>query len=400
MELLDKLSILADAAKYDASCASSGSKRERVSGGIGNSEGMGICHSFTPDGRCVSLLKVLLTNYCVYDCHYCVNRASSPVRRARMTPEEVVRLTLGFYERNYIEGLFLSSGIVRSPDETMEELARVAELLRVEHRFGGYIHLKAVPGASPALLARAGRHADRLSANIELPTQADLDALAPAKTLVETEGTMATIRDGIDEARASHAPRFAPAGQSTQLIVGATPASDAVLLGTADRLYRAHHLRRVYYTAYSPIPAATAGLPTEAPPLVREHRLYQADWLMRHYGFDAGELLPAGAPNLALDRDPKLAWALRNRGWFPVNVNTAAREALLRVPGFGVRTVDRILEARPHRALTLEDLRMLRATVSRAAPFVIAAGHVPPVGELDGAGLERRVVSAQLRLFA
>ncbi|MFN7144968.1 MAG: putative DNA modification/repair radical SAM protein [Myxococcota bacterium] len=397
MDRIEKLRILAEAARYDASCASSGSKRERSATGLGNVEGMGICHSYTPDGRCVSLLKILLTNHCVYDCRYCVNRASSPVRRARFTPEEVAEITVAFYQRNYIEGLFLSSGIVGSPDRTMEELARVAELLRTVHDFHGYIHLKVVPGASPELLEKAGRHADRLSANVELPTQADLDALAPAKTVAETEGAMAELRGRIEEARAeTRAPAFAPAGQSTQLIVGATPSTDATILRTATRLYRRHALRRVYYTAFSPIPTDTPGLPTTPTPLVRENRLYQADWLLRFYGFDVDELFGA-SESLALDRDPKLAWALQNRAFFPVDVNRAPREALLRVPGLGVRTVDRILDARRHRGLTLDDLRLLRAATKRAAAFVVTVDHLPR--SVDEARLESRVVGRQLRLF-
>lgn len=397
MDRIEKLRILAEAARYDASCASSGSKRERSATGLGNVEGMGICHSYTPDGRCVSLLKILLTNHCVYDCRYCVNRASSPVRRARFTPEEVAEITVAFYQRNYIEGLFLSSGIVGSPDRTMEELARVAELLRTVHDFHGYIHLKVVPGASPELLEKAGRYADRLSANVELPTQADLDALAPAKTVAETEGAMAELKGRIDEARAeTRAPAFAPAGQSTQLIVGATPSTDATILRTATRLYRRHALRRVYYTAFSPIPTDTPGLPTAPTPLVRENRLYQADWLLRFYGFDVDELFGA-SESLALDRDPKLAWALANRAFFPVDVNRAPREALLRVPGLGVRTVDRILDARRHRGLTLDDLRLLRAAIKRAAAFVVTVDHTPR--SVDDARLEARVVGRQLPLF-
>lgn len=402
MDVRKKLKILADAAKYDASCASSGSRREGTRTGLGNTQGMGICHSYTPDGRCVSLLKILLTNLCVYDCQYCVNRSSSDVARARFSPDEVVRLTLAFYRRNYIEGLFLSSGILKTPDETMAELSQVARALRTEHEFRGYIHLKAVPGASEAALAEAGRFADRLSANIELPTEADLAALAPGKSFGETEETMARIRARCDEAHAERrAPAFAPAGQSTQLIVGATPTSDRAILATASRLYARHRLRRVYYSAYSPIPEATATLPAKAPPLVREHRLYQADWLQRFYGFSVDELTTDDAPALDLEIDPKLAWALRNRHAFPVDVNRAPREALLRVPGFGVRTVERILRARRHRRLTTDDLRKLRGVYGRARPFVITADANAGLSLLDRADLRERVapVSRQLSLF-
>ncbi len=272
MGLSLKLAILADAAKYDASCASSGSLRANPGRGIGNTEKIGICHSYTPDGRCVSLLKILLTNYCIYDCRYCINRASSDTPRARFTPEEVVRLTLEFYRRNYIEGLFLSSGIIQSPDYTMEQLVRVAQLLREVHEFFGYIHLKAVPGASPALLAQAGKYADRLSTNVELPTDADLARLAPEKKPIEIQSAMAQIRDGVaaskeERASDSRAPGFAPAGQSTQLIVGATPSTDATILATASQLYRRQQLRRVYYSAYSPIPRSDDRLPAQSPPL-------------------------------------------------------------------------------------------------------------------------------------
>ncbi len=393
MELLDKLKILADAAKYDASCASSGSKRKAdARGGLGNTEGMGICHSYTPDGRCVSLLKILMTNVCLFDCTYCINRVSSATKRARFTVSEVVWLTMEFYRRNYIEGLFLSSGVARSPDATMEELVEVARRLREDERFCGYIHLKAVAGASPALLAKAGKYADRLSANIELPTQDDLDKLAPAKTHVEIETSMASIGDGIAEAieerkKSKAAPQFAPAGQSTQMIVGATPAADRAILGTASHLYQSFGLRRVYYSAFSPIPDGDARLPLKAPPLVREHRLYQADWLMRFYGFSADEILPAEAPDLDLSRDPKTAWALRNREVFPVDVNRASREQLLRVPGLGVKNVERILRLRRHRGVTLADLAKLRVPLDRTRYFIVTADRNVGVKLLDSVAL-------------
>jgi putative DNA modification/repair radical SAM protein len=389
-----KLAILADAAKYDASCASSGAKRAGSKDGIGHSDGSGICHSYTPDGRCVSLLKILLTNFCIYDCRYCVNRISSDVPRARFTPEEVVRLTMDFYRRNYVEGLFLSSGVLRDPDTTMELLIEVARTLRGRERFGGYIHLKGVAGASTALLAEAGRWCDRLSVNIELPTPADLATLAPEKRAPQIEASMAEIRERHDE----RARDFAPAGQSTQMIVGATPTSDAAILATATRLYERYKLRRVYYTAYSPIQSADARLPVQPPPLAREHRLYEADWLVRHYGFAASELTTAEQPNLEADVDPKLGWALRHRGFYPVDVNRAPREALLRVPGLGVRTVGRILAMRRHRAVTLGDLARLRVPMRRTAPFVVTADHNPEALRIDRQDLRPRVAQ-QLSLF-
>ncbi|MET0339881.1 MAG: putative DNA modification/repair radical SAM protein [Polyangiales bacterium] len=417
-----RLEILADAAKYDASCASSGGKRAGEAGKLGNTEGMGICHSYTPDGRCVSLLKILLTNLCVYDCQYCVNRISSDVPRARFMPEEVATLTLDFYRRNYIEGLFLSSGVLKNPDYTMEQLVRVAQLLREQHGFGGYIHLKVVPGASPELVALAGKYADRLSANIELATDADLAKLAPEKNHADVDATMRTIAHGIEDAKdarrpldaraaqgaftedGSRVPRpvdaFAPAGQSTQIIVGATASSDRQILTTANGLYTTHGLRRVYYSAFSPIPHEDPRLPPTAPPLVREHRLYQADWLLRFYGFDVSELVE-GRDDLDLDMDPKLAWALAHRAYFPVDVNRAPREQLLRVPGFGVRTVQRVLQLRRQRALKLEDLRKLRVPMKRTTPFVVTADPPRPFArELDALSLSARVTPAtQLSLF-
>jgi putative DNA modification/repair radical SAM protein len=376
-----KLAILADAAKYDASCASSGAptRDSRGGRGLGSTTGMGICHSYAPDGRCISLLKILLTNFCVFDCAYCINRRSSNVRRARFSVEEVVELTLEFYKRNYIEGLFLSSGIIRSPDYTMEELVRVARSLREQHRFRGYIHLKTIPEASEELIAEAGRYADRLSINIELPTVASLERLAPEKRATSIRRSMAALRLRIDEARGEQRPaRFAPAGQSTQMIVGADGACDATILDTSAALYVGYRLRRIYYSAFSPIPEASAALPAKAPPLQREHRLYQADWLIRFYGFAAEEIL-AGVADGMLDLaiDPKLAWALRHRERFPVDVNRAARELLLRVPGLGKRSVERILAARRQRRLRLDDLGRLAASVKKLRPFVITADHRP-----------------------
>ena len=391
MDVRAKLAILADAAKYDASCASSGAKRSTTAGGIGNSTGNGICHSYTPDGRCVSLLKILLTNKCTFDCTYCVNRRSSDIPRAAFTPEEVVDLTLAMYRRNYIEGLFLSSGVLRDPDYTMELVTRAAKTLRTTHKFGGYIHLKAVAGASAAMLEEAGRWCDRLSVNIELPTQRDLTHLAPEKAVPSIHGSMTTIRDHHDEAPR----RFAPAGQSTQMIIGATPTADAEILSTSNALYTQFKLRRVYYTAYSPTQRADARLPNEAPPLVREHRLYEADWLIRFYGFAVGELTTPEAPNLDAEVDPKLAWALRNRQRFPIDINLADREELLRVPGLGTRNVSRILATRRQRKIRLADLAALRVPMKRTTPFVTTADHNPDALLIDRLDLRVRVAPAK-----
>jgi putative DNA modification/repair radical SAM protein len=401
-----KLEILADAAKYDASCASSGAPPRHLSGsgGIGSTQRMGICHSYAPDGRCISLLKILLTNACMYDCLYCVNRRSSNVPRARFTVEEVVALTLAFYRRNYIEGLFLSSGIVRSPDYTMEQLARVARLLREAHGFRGYIHLKAVPGASHELLEEAGRHADRLSVNIELPTPESLGRLAPEKDEPTILDSMRCLRAKIDAARAE--PRlgpFSPAGQSTQMIIGADASTDRTILAASSRLYAEHRLRRVYYSAFSPIPHVSPALPAGAAPLLREHRLYQADWLMRFYGFAQSEILDAGAGEmLDLQIDPKLAWALRHRDRFPVDVNTADRLQLLRVPGLGKRTVDRLLTMRRHRSVSLEDLQRLRVAMKNVRPFLVTADKRGAALGLDDVDLRARLApkARQLDLFA
>ncbi len=411
MHLDRKLAILADAAKYDASCASSGTEKRTSLGGsgIGSTEGSGICHSYAPDGRCISLLKILLTNFCVYDCLYCVNRVSSNVARARFTVDEVVRLTLDFYRRNCIEGLFLSSGIIRSPDYTMEQVVEVARVLREEHDFRGYIHLKTIPEASDELLARAGRYADRLSINVELPTVQSLAALAPEKDGAAIRRSMARLRVHIDAAkdaarplpptsqpalspRRARPPRFAPAGQSTQMIVGADATTDTTILATSATLYGAYRLRRVYYSAFSPIPDAARALPLRAPPLVREHRLYQADWLMRFYGFAHDEIVAPGGM-LALDVDPKLAWALAHRERFPVDLNRAPKELLLRVPGLGTRAVARIVAARRVRKLRFVDLERLRVPIAKALPFVEVADHRPGRA-LDAADLGARLGAA------
>lgn len=384
MDVAQKLSILADAAKYDASCASSGSrKRHSRGGGLGSTTGSGICHSYTPDGRCVSLLKILLTNYCVYDCLYCINRVSSDVPRARFTSAEVVRLTLDFYRRNYIEGLFLSSGIIRNADYTMEQITQVARTLRQAHGFKGYLHLKTIPEASQELIEEAGRWADRISINVELPTQAGLDALAPEKNLGRIRQAMSGIREKIDEAKSERqAPPFAPAGQSTQMIIGATADTDAQVLTQASLLYESHRLRRVYYSAFSPIPSAARALPLMAPPLAREHRLYQADWLVRFYGFKAEELTTGQERNLSLEVDPKLGWALRHPEVFPVDINMASRSLLLRVPGLGVRSVNRIVQVRRWHRLRFGDLTRLRLPLKKVLPFIEVADHHPGKGSL------------------
>ena len=425
MELQQKLEILADAAKYDASCASSGAARKdsRAGKGVGSTGGAGICHSYTPDGRCISLLKVLMTNVCLYDCHYCVNRRSSNVERARFTPQEVVQITLDFYKRNYIEGLFLSSGIVRSADYTMELVIEVARQLRELHHFRGYIHLKTIPEASPELIERAGRYADRISINIELPIQSSLVALAPEKNLPRTLAAMAHIRNKIDEARdavmaspirvgatgtgALAKPTAVKSGpvkstlakaapfarsQSTQMIIGADASTDAVILQRSNSLYQDYKLRRVYYSGFSPTSQPSILLPPQAPPLLREHRLYQADWLLRFYGYKVEEIASAQAPNLDLEVDPKLGWALQNRSCFPIDINRAAREQLLRIPGVGVRSVDRIISARRFARLRLADLVRLRLAMKKLLPFIITADHHPQ-NSLDSDQLRARFVA-------
>jgi putative DNA modification/repair radical SAM protein len=407
MDLNEKLALLADAAKFDASCASSGAKRSRPADGFGNATGMGICHAYTPDGRCVSLLKILFTNRCIFDCAYCINRASSNVRRASFTVDEVVRLTVAFYRRNMIEGLFLSSGIFGSPDHTMAKLCEVARKLREEERFGGYIHLKAVAGASQPLLDAASLHADRLSVNIELPQQSDLDALAPAKTIRQITQSMGELHHLETQGRQRRAlggrarPRKRmPAGQSTQMVVGATPTPDARILGTAVQLYDAHRLRRVYYTAYSPSAEPHPGLPIRPAGLQREHRLYQADWLLRYYGFGLDELLPSGG-DLSLDLDPKTAWALAHREQFPVPLDHATRAQMLRVPGLGPKTVNRLLALRRRRAIRVDDLRRLRVSLRRTLPFVAVVDDRTAARSLDRPDLAHGLREpAQLALFA
>ncbi|GAB4092576.1 putative DNA modification/repair radical SAM protein [Flaviaesturariibacter terrae] len=374
--VLEKLSILADAAKYDVSCSSSGSKRKNTDKGLGNAEGMGICHAYTEDGRCVSLLKILLTNHCLFDCAYCVSRKSNPVKRAAFTVQEVVDLTINFYRRNYIEGLFLSSGIFSSPDDTMERLVRIAKKLRTEEHFHGYIHLKAIPGASPELLHEAGLYADRLSVNMELPTEESLQLLAPEKTQADVLRPMNFLKESItanrDERKALvKAPLFAPAGQSTQLVVGASVENDRQILQLSEGLYRGMGLKRVYYSGYVPISEdnrlPAIGTPV---PVLRENRLYQADWLLRFYGFTADELLSTDMPFLDQQIDPKLHWALRNLQQFPVDINEAAPELIRRIPGIGIKSAEKIVAARRFRRLDWEHLKKFNIAANRARYFI------------------------------
>ncbi|MEM1351624.1 MAG: putative DNA modification/repair radical SAM protein [Pseudomonadota bacterium] len=406
--LEEKLAILSDAAKYDASCASSGGAKRDSRGGksLGSNEGSGICHAYAPDGRCISLLKILMTNFCIYDCSYCINRVSSNVARARFSVDEVVKLTTEFYRRNYIEGLFLSSGIIRSPDATMLDMVRIARTLRHEENFRGYIHLKTIPDAAPELIEEAGLLADRLSINVEMPTDASVKRYAPEKSPEQIRRAMAEVRLRKDVAKdrsytGRRPARFAPAGQSTQVIVGADDATDTTVLGQSTRLYSSYKLKRVYYSAFSPIADSSSKLPLISPPLQREHRLYQADWLLRFYGFDLTEITGHSVDgNLDLEIDPKLSWALAHRGLFPLDVNYASREMLLRIPGFGTKTVKRILTARRHRTLRYEDLVRMGGSMKKARPFITAGGWSP--GALtDSADLRARFAPPprQLSLF-
>jgi len=391
-KLLKKLSILSDAAKYDASCASSGTVRRnsRDGKGIGSTTGSGICHAYAPDGRCISLLKILMTNFCIYDCSYCINRVSSNVERARFTPQEVIFLTLEFYRRNYIEGLFLSSGIIRSSDHTMADMIRIVKSLRHDHHFRGYIHLKLIPEASQALVHEAGLYADRVSINVELPKESSVEKLAPEKqpgTIRKSMGQVRLCQEAAKEKtyRKRENRKFAPAGQSTQMIVGADASTDEDVLISSRRLYSSYHLKRVYYSGFSPIPDSSDILPLIRPPLEREHRLYQADWLYRFYGFDVGEIF-TGTRNgmLDLEVDPKLSWALANRHWFPVDVNRAEKHILLRVPGFGTKTVHRIIAARRHGPLRYGDLIAMKANMKNAKTFIVTPDWRPgPLGDRD-----------------
>ena len=373
---LEKLKILAGAAKYDVSCASSGTQRSNTKGGIGNASAWGICHSFAEDGRCISLLKIMLSNFCTYDCAYCINRKSNDIPRTSFTPEEIANLTIEFYRRNYIEGLFLSSGVLRNPDYTMERMVSVAKLLRTEHKYNGYIHLKAIPGASPQLIADAGRWADRLSVNIEIPTENNLKILAPDKDFKSVLEPMKIISTNIlesKEERKKHrgAPLFSPSGQSTQLIIGATNDTDHTILKLSSALYLRRDLKRVYYSGYIPVNSYDNRLPAlNTPPLRREHRLYQADWLLRFYGFKANEIVNAENPNLDLELDPKVTWALRNPHLFPVDINKADPLMLLRIPGIGTHSVQLILMARKHNRLNSSHLQKMGVVMKRARYFI------------------------------
>ena len=385
MEVMDKLTILADAAKYDAACTSSGVIRGAKPGTIGTAVNSGCCHTFSADGRCVSLLKVLYTNHCCYDCAYCVNRCSNDVPRTAFTPRELAELTIQFYRRNYIEGLFLSSAVLKSPDYTTERMIETLGLLRTEYRFNGYIHAKAIPGADPGLTYQLGLLADRLSVNIELPSESSLRLLAPDKSRTSIFTPMAQIRDGAAQSKAElklyrHAPKFAPAGQSTQMIVGATPESDRHILSLTEGLYRKYRLKRGFFSAYMPV-SDHKSLPVPAgfkPPLLREHRLYQADWLLRFYGFPAGEILDESRPNFDEALDPKSDWALRHPEFFPVEVNRADYEAILRVPGIGMRGAQRIVAARRYGPLSFEGLKRLGIVMKRAQYFITCGGRMLP----------------------
>ena len=395
IDLMDRLKLLADGAKYDVSCSSSGSSRIN-SGGVGSAASSGICHTWTSDGRCISLLKILMTNACIYDCAYCVNRRSNDIRRVALTPDEIADLTIGFYRRNYIEGLFLSTGVVRSADYTMELLIQAVRTLREGCRFNGYIHLKLVPGADPLLVQQAGLWADRVSINLELPTRESLALLAPDKTRDAVVKPMRQVSGLITVNRAERkasrkAPRFAPAGQSTQLIVGATGESDRQIVTLSEQLYQRLDLKRVYYSAFIPI-VADSRLPARpVAPLKREHRLYQADWLLRYYGFAAHELLDEAHPNLEQEFDPKTGWALRHLELFPVEINRAGYEELLRIPGVGVRSAQRIIQARRQGHLGIDDLKVLGVVMKRARYFITARGRSLETTALDSSSLRSRL---------
>lgn len=404
---LEKLKILADAAKYDVSCSSSGTVRRGVKGGVGNTVGgVGICHSFAADGRCISLLKVMLTNYCIYDCAYCVNRRSNDRPRATLSVTELVELTMEFYRRNYIEGLFLSSGVVRNPDYTMERLVRVAKDLRTIHRFNGYIHLKSIPGASRELVNEAGLYADRMSVNIEIPDEKSLRYLAPEKDHKSVYLPMNYIRQGIlehkeDARRIRNVPRFVPAGQSTQMIVGASPEHDREILRLSSALYARPTMRRVYYSGYVSVNTYDARLPRlKQPPLVRENRLYQADWLMRFYKFNVDEIVDDAHPDLDLDIDPKLSWALRHPDKFPVDVNRADYEMILRIPGVGVRSATLIVNTRRHTRLTAESLKRMGVVMKRAKYFIAGClSNTRSVIDVSPEYVRRQLTSASSKLL-
>ncbi|MDR3592130.1 MAG: putative DNA modification/repair radical SAM protein [Negativicutes bacterium] len=384
MDVFDKLKILTDAAKYDVACTSSGVNRKATAGGIGNASAYGICHTFSADGRCITLLKVLMTNVCTYDCKYCVNRRSNDTPRAFFTPRELAELTINFYRRNYIEGLFLSSGVMKSPDHTSEQMIEALRILREEYRFAGYIHAKAIPGADNALITRLGLLADRMSVNIELPSQNSLQLLAPDKTKQSILSPISYIQNRIQEnsrdvVKYRHAPKFVPAGQSTQMIIGATPESDLQILNLTEGLYKKYKLKRVFFSAYIPV-AENSLLPAldTQPPLLREHRLYQADWLLRYYGFAANELLDQQHPSFNPYFDPKCNWALNHLDFFPVDVNRAPYDHLIRVPGIGVTSAKRIVTARRTAVLHVEGLKKLGVVLKRAQYFITCGGKTAP----------------------
>lgn len=395
----EKLSILADAAKYDVSCSSSGSRRSNSTKGLGDATGMGICHSYTEDGRCVSLLKILLTNHCIFDCAYCVTRKSNDIKRAAFKVQEVVDLTIHFYRRNYIEGLFLSSGIFKDADNTMERLIQVAKKLRLEENFNGYIHLKSIPGASDELMREAGLYADRLSVNIEIPTKAGLKLLAPDKKHEDFLKPMKKVKNEILQYRQESrliksTPKYAPAGQSTQMIIGASGESDRDIMYSANFFYKKFQMKRVYYSGYVPV-TTDARLPSihSQVPVLRENRLYQTDWLLRFYGFDVQELLNEEHKDLDLEIDPKLSWALRNRHLFPVDVNTAEKQLLLRIPGIGVKSVNKILQARKFRNLNSEHLQKLGIAMNRAKYFLTACSRGYEVQERSSEHLKTLILN-------
>lgn len=407
MDLMDKLTILTDAAKYDAACTSSGADRGGRAGRMGSTLMAGCCHSFSADGRCVTLLKVLMTNKCAYDCAYCVNRRSNDLPRAEFTPRELCELTMGFYRRNYIEGLFLSSAVWGSPDRTTERMTAALRMLRQDYGFWGYIHAKAIPGADPLLTYQMGLYADRISVNIELPSEESLRLLAPSKTKSAILGPMGQIRDNIaaskeELALCRHAPRFAQAGQSTQMIVGATPETDRRIMTLTQGLYDKYKLKRVFYSAYMPVSDSKL-LPAPQgfkPPLLREHRLYQADWLLRYYGFRAEELLDEAHPNLDPLVDPKCFWALNHLDQFPVEVNRVDYEMLLRVPGVGVRSARRIITARQVGPLTFEGLKRLGVVLKRAQHFLTCSGRMIQGLRVSQDGVLRHLVAQERPMLA
>lgn len=395
----EKLSILADAAKYDVSCSSSGGSRKNTNKGLGDSSASGICHTYTEDGRCVSLLKILLTNHCIFDCAFCVSRKSNDVKRAAFTVDEVVDLTMNFYRRNYIEGLFLSSGIFKNPDYTMERLVRIVKKLRLEQRFYGYIHLKTIPGASQELLTEAGLYADRMSINLEMPTEAGLKLLAPDKSHEEVKKPLGFIQNSIvqfndEKKRIRNTPKFVPAGQSTQMVIGATPESDMEIMYSADAYYKNFDLKRVYYSGYIPI-SYDSRMPAigSHPPLLRENRLYQTDWLMRFYGFDVKELLNVQNPHLDVDIDPKLGWALRNMEQFPIDINTADYKMILRVPGIGVGSANKIVQARKFSSLRSDQLQKIGIAWNRAKHFIRCADSIFELNSPEAFTVKAKILS-------